>query len=196
MPHAHPSRFPSPSSAHSNAGGGQAPALRFAMPSSFTVGRGPVPRRASVQNGKRLWAAGGFRADRRSRGTGPRATVCNAVFFHRRARACPSPCLGSERETALGGGWFSRRSTLAGDRPPRYDEKTARHRRARALGCHTRIRAGFPRHRPRTPTRAGDRPPRYGKIETGRSLLPGKLMSISVPRESLLMPGSSPGSSW
>ena len=30
---------------------------------------------------------------------------------------------------------------------PRATEKTARHRRAWALGCRTRIRAGFPRHR-------------------------------------------------
>ena len=62
---------------------------------------------------------------------------------------------------------------LAGERPPRYGKKTALHRRARALGCQTRIRAGFPRHRSRNPTIAGDRPPRYGKIETGRALLHG-----------------------
>ena len=132
----------------------------------------------------------------RSRGTGPRATVCKAASFHRRARACPSPCLGWNGKRLWAAGGFRAGRALAGDRPPRYDEKTARHCRARALGCHTRIRAGFPRHRPRNPTRAGDRPPRYGKIETGRSLLPGKLMSLSVPRESLLMPESSPGSSW
>ena len=42
-------------------------------------------------------------------------------------------------------------------------KKRPPHRRARALACHTRRRAGFPRHRPCTPTRAGDRPPRYGK---------------------------------
>ena len=34
---------------------------------------------------------------------------------------------------------------------------------ARALAYHTRMRAGFPHHRPRNPTRAGDRPPRYGE---------------------------------
>ena len=33
---------------HVNDRGGQAPALRFARPSPFTVGRGPVPRRASI----------------------------------------------------------------------------------------------------------------------------------------------------
>ena len=32
----------------------------------------------------------------RSRGTGPRATVCKAVSVYRRARACPSPCLDRE----------------------------------------------------------------------------------------------------
>ena len=31
---------------HVNARGGQAPALRYARPPPFTVGRGPVPRRA------------------------------------------------------------------------------------------------------------------------------------------------------
>ena len=41
----------------------------------------------------------------------------------------------------------------------RYAEKTPLNRRARALGCHTRMREGFPRHA----TIAGDRPPRYGK---------------------------------
>ena len=132
----------------------------------------------------------------RSRGTGPRAPVCKAASFHRRARACPSPCLGLHGKRPWAACVFRAGRAITGDRPPRYDEKTARHRRARALGCHTRIRAGSPRQRPRNPTRAGDRPPRYGKIKTGRSLLPGKLMSISVPRESLLMPESSPGSSW
>ena len=40
MPHAHPSGFPSPSSVHSNARGGQAPALREKT-SPLTVGLGP-----------------------------------------------------------------------------------------------------------------------------------------------------------
>ena len=42
--------------------GGQAPALRCARPSPFPVGRGPVPRRASV--GERAWLACVFRAGR------------------------------------------------------------------------------------------------------------------------------------
>ena len=46
---------------------------------------------------------------------------------------------------------------------PRATIKNATlHRRAWALACHTRIRAGFPRHRSHNPTLAGDRPPRYG----------------------------------
>ena len=43
----------------------------------------------------------------------------------------------------------SRHPTRAGDRPPRYEKNANPHRRARALACHTRIRAGFPRHRSR-----------------------------------------------
>ena len=35
-----------------------------------------------------------FRAGQTSRGTRPLATVCKAGSFHRRARACPSPCSG------------------------------------------------------------------------------------------------------
>ena len=129
-------------------------------------------------------------------GQAPALRFARPPPLHRRARACPSPCLGLHGKRPWAACVFRAGRAIAGDRPPRYDEKTARHRRARALGCHTRIRAGFPRQRPRNPTRAGACPPPYGKIETGRSLLPGKQMSISVPRESLLMPESSPGSSW
>ena len=57
--------------------------------------------------------------------------------------------------------WVDR--NLAGDRPPRYDKNATPHRRAWALACHTRMRAGFPRQCPRNPTIAGDRPPRYGE---------------------------------
>ena len=46
------------------------------------VGRGPVPRHASVltETVRGLWAADGFRLGGRSRGTGPRATF-QATFF-------------------------------------------------------------------------------------------------------------------
>ena len=63
--------------------------------------------------GKRRWSACVFRAgrtiagetrsDARMAGEGPRATVCKTVSFHRRARACPSPCLGQGN----GVGWRS-----------------------------------------------------------------------------------------
>ena len=101
-------------------------------PRPRTVGRGPVPRRASVitETVRSLWAADGFRFGGRSRGTGPRATG-QATFFvwiehsrgtgpratgtvafcssHRRARACPSPCLGlnNKRPWPMGCGRFS-----------------------------------------------------------------------------------------
>ena len=72
------------------------------------------------------------RASQRSRGTGTRATGGENPSPPRRARACPSPYLGL--------------SEIAGDRPPHYGEKTPiSHRRAWALACHTRLRAGFPR---------------------------------------------------
>ena len=57
------------SNAHSNARGGQAPALRTKKRRPFIVGRGPVPRHAT-------------RAIQRSRGTGPRATNKKTPPFH------------------------------------------------------------------------------------------------------------------
>ena len=77
----------------------------------------------------------------RSRGTGPRATGKKRRHFY------------------VGRGPVPRHAAIAGDRPPRYGNKNGSwHRRAWALGCHTRIREGFPRHA----AIAGDRPPRYG----------------------------------
>ena len=63
------------------------------------------------------------------------------VSVYRRARACPSPC-----------------SDRGGQAPALRAKGVSADRRAWALGCHTRMRAGFPRHA----TIAGDRPPRYG----------------------------------
>ncbi len=56
-------------------------------------------------------------------------------------------------------------------------QKVPLHRRAWALACHTRIRAGSPRQRACTwnPTIAGDRPPRYEKkrhFTVGRGPVP------------------------
>ena len=97
----------------------------------FTVGRGPVPRRA-IGRGKGLGLRAFFAEVERSRGTGPRATVCQAVSFHRRARACPSPCLGQRK--ALVCVRFSRGSGARGGQAPalRYARRPPFHRRARA----------------------------------------------------------------
>ena len=67
---------------------------------------------------------------------------------HSMARACPSPY-------GEGGGRFS-------------TQKPARYRSAGALGCHTRIRAGFPRDCPVARSMARDRPSPYA--ERGCSL--------------------------
>ncbi len=63
-------------------------------------------------------------ARERSRGTGPRATICKAVSLYRRARACPSPCLGRE-----GNGWAA--CVFRADRTIAV-KKRAVYRRARA----------------------------------------------------------------
>ncbi len=110
--------------------------------------------------------------------------------LYRRARACPSPCRD------LGGnglGWHAVFAQIGRSRGtgPRATvrEKPSLYRRAWALGCHTRMRAGFPRHAAiaretawvgvRFSRRSGDRGgqapalrlgPGYC-IETGRSLL-------------------------
>ena len=104
----------------SNDRGGQAPALRYARPPLFIVGRGTGPRRASVETGNGLGRRAVFAQVERSRGTGPRATVCQAAFFHRRARACPSPCLGQNGKRPWTAGGFRAGRAIAGDRPPRY----------------------------------------------------------------------------
>ena len=123
-----------------------------------------------------------------SRGTGPRATVLDIFLpeerpLHRRARACPSPCRGLRKTRGgqapalryltsscpknapftVGRGPVPRHAavyrTLAGDRPPRYGNRTVSwqqngplHRRARA--CPSPCR-GLPKTR-------GRQSPRYG----------------------------------
>ena len=97
----------------------------------LTVGRGPVPRRASIGTRNGLDRRAFFARVVRSRGTGPRATVCKAVSFHRRARAWPSPCLGG------GNGWLAcvfragQRSRGTGPRAT-VCKAVSLHRRARA----------------------------------------------------------------
>ena len=63
-------RSPSLALAHSNNRGGQAPALREKK-RYFTVGRGPVPRRASVGTGNGLGQRVVFARVECSQGTGP-----------------------------------------------------------------------------------------------------------------------------
>ena len=60
-------------------------------------------------------------ARERSRGTGPRATICKAVSLYRRARACPSPCLDQNEKRRWSACVFRADRAIAGDRPPRYD---------------------------------------------------------------------------
>ena len=110
--------------------------------------------------------------------------------FHRRARACPSPCTGRRnglgrrvvfaRVDARGGNPLGCACGIRG--PPRYGEKNAApSRRARAcpspclIAAFTVGRGPVPRHAPggetalaggwfsRGLTLAGDRPPRYEK---------------------------------
>ena len=80
------------------------------------VGRGPVPRHA--------WVDHSVRAFQRSRGTGPRATVAGQLLFHRRARACPSPCRDLHGKRPWAGVRFSRRSNDRGGQAPalRYSD--------------------------------------------------------------------------
>ena len=59
----------------------------------FTVGRGPVPRRASVEEATLASVRFSRRASTRG-GLAPALRLSRPSPFHRRARACPSPCLG------------------------------------------------------------------------------------------------------
>ena len=98
MPHAHASGFPSPC----NDRGGQAPALREKTP-RVTVGRGPVPRHATIAGDRP-----------------PRYGRKNAAPS-RRARACPSPSFAQSNNRGgnpLGCAYGNLRG------PPRYDKKT------------------------------------------------------------------------
>ena len=124
--------------------------------------------------------AGETRSDARMASEGPRATIKKRPLTvgrgtgprqRSRARPCragspadPDPFVIRRSQTTEGETHIVTME-IAGDRPPRYGEKTP--------PLHVG-RGPVPRQRPRTPTIAGDRPPRYGEIETGRSLLPGR----------------------
>ena len=78
----------------------RAPALRYARPSPFHRRARACPSPCLGQGNGFGWRAF-FAQVGRSRGTGPRATVCQAASLHRRARACPSPCLGTGKRCWL-----------------------------------------------------------------------------------------------
>ena len=139
--------------------GGQAPARRFARVPPFPVGRGPVPRRASV--GKT--ALVGVRFSRRSNARGGQAPA------RRFARPPPFPVgrvpvprhASIERETALVGVQFSCRSGARGGQAP-----ALRAREGFSSLCAVRNQA-IPNYGLCSPRAiAGDRPPRYGKAHS------------------------------
>ena len=103
-------------------------------------------------------------AMQRSRGTGPRATGKNATP-HRRARACPSPCLAPPNNRggqapALREKRMPLRSRGTGPRATMKKTPALTKQKTPPL---TVGRGPVPRHASRTPTIAGDRPPRYGR---------------------------------
>ena len=84
----------------------------------LTVGRGPVPRRASI--GKTALVGVRFLRESCARGGQAPALRLKKRAAARRARACPSPCLGREGKRPLSACVFCAGRALAGDRPPRY----------------------------------------------------------------------------
>ena len=100
--------------------------------SPFTVGRGPVPRHATI--------ARGTRSDARMASEGPRATVKRTPPF------------------TVGRGPVPRHATIARDRPSPCNDREGQ---ALALRSLKRSRGTGPRATG-PETIAGDRPPRYG----------------------------------
>ena len=84
---------------------------------SFTVGRGPVPRHASIGTENGVGWRAVFAQVERSRGTGPRATVNSRLRFTVGRGTGPRRA-SSERKTALAGVRFSRKSGDRGGQAP------------------------------------------------------------------------------
>ncbi len=93
----------------------------------FTVGRGPVPRRASICTRNGVGWRSFFARIERSRGTGPRATGLEGVllavhpFGIRRSRTTVSrPYNPANRDNLVNPAHLWGTREIAGDRPPRY----------------------------------------------------------------------------
>ena len=124
---------PSPCLAYSNDRGGQAPALRLWRPSSFHRRARACPSPCfgllNARGGNPLGCACGIRgpprygknnAIARSNDRGGQAPALRSSrpsSFHRRARACPSPCLGlrNDRGGQAPALRYSRNPTIAGE---------------------------------------------------------------------------------
>ena len=137
-------------------------------------------QQTSVVTGLRAFSA----KVERSRGTGPRATVVKAASLHRRARACPSPCtdLSSKPPWSLGCGRFPQRLRDRGGqapalrlsrRPPFIVGRGPSHATRAGERVSRAIVPALQRSRGTGPRATeGEKP--YGRVETGRSLLPGR----------------------
>ena len=124
----------------------------------FIVGRGPVPRRASVCTGNGLGRRVVFAQVERRGGQAPALRFARPPRFTVGRGPVPRQAIGYMRDR--------------GGQAPALREKTTRHRRARACpspsSASSNARGGNP-----LGCACGIRgPPRYGTIKTGRSLLP------------------------
>ena len=112
-----------------------------------------------------LNVAGETRSDARVASEGPRAPGCKAASFHRRARACPSPCLGQEGNGVDWRAVFAQSERARGTGPrPTSQEVLATVARWENLslampraGKRPWLACGFRAER----ASAGDRPPPY-----------------------------------
>ena len=103
---------------HVNDRGGQAPALRYARPSRFTVGRGPVLRHASV--GEKALVCVRFSRRSSDRRGNPLACACGMRGPPRYGPGKGSPFHAPVRDQASPNYGHCGTRAIAGDRPPRY----------------------------------------------------------------------------
>ena len=156
--------------------GGQAPALQDRGNAAANVGRGPVPRRASIviKNVRGLWGIGRFSCRSDDRGGQTLALQEKGTPVNRRARACPSPCIDRDKKRPwpLGHRAFFVQVGRSRGTGPRatINEGFSAHRRGRPahykkIHIHKNPHPENPKILKiliQTTKRAGDRPPRYG----------------------------------